>query len=92
MVGLHSYDDFTIWKLAKALGRPVEEIDRFYKRAHFYKNVFDPSTNFMRGKNADGSWSTPFSPVKWGGDFTEGCAWHYTWSVFHDPQGLINLM
>ncbi|MBM4104241.1 MAG: glycoside hydrolase family 92 protein [Planctomycetes bacterium] len=88
----YSYDDFTIWKLAKALGRPQEEIDRFYERAQYYKNVFDPSTNFMRGKNKDGSWSSPFSPVKWGGDFTEGNAWHYTWSVFHDPQGLIDLM
>jgi predicted alpha-1,2-mannosidase len=88
----YAYDDFTIWKLARALGRPQEETERFYQRAHNYKNLFDPSTNFMRGRNADGGWSTPFSPVKWGGDFTEGCAWHYTWSVFHDPQGLIDLM
>lgn len=88
----YSYDDFTIWKLAKALNRPQEEIDRFYKRAHYYQNVFDKSTNFMRGKKKDGSWETPFVPEKWGGDFTEGCAWHYTWSVFQDPQGLIDLM
>ena len=88
----YSYDDFTVWKLAQALNRPQEEIDRFYKRANFYKNVFDSSTNFMRGKNKDGNWGTPFVPEKWGGDFTEGCAWHYTWSVFHDPQGLMNLM
>ena len=46
----------------------------------------------MRGKNQDGSWSTPFVPEKWGGDFTEGCSWHYTWSVFHDPHGLADLM
>ena len=88
----YSYDDFTIWKLAQALDRPQDEIDRFYQRANFYKNVFDPSTNFMRGKKKDGSWAAPFVPEKWGGDFTEGCAWHYTWSVFHDPQGLIDLM
>ncbi len=88
----YSYDDYTIWKLAKALNRPQEEIDRFYERAQYYRNVFDTSTNFMRGKNKDGSWSTPFVPEKWGGDFTEGCAWHYTWSVFQDPQGLIDLM
>jgi predicted alpha-1,2-mannosidase len=88
----YAYDDFTAWKLARALNRPQEEIDRFYKRAQNYKNVFDASTNFMRGKNKDGSWATPFVPEKWGGDFTEGCAWHYTWSVFHDPQGLIDLM
>jgi len=88
----YCFADFNIWKLAKALNRPQEEIDRFYKRAQYYKNVFDASTNFMRGKKKDGSWSTPFVPEKWGGDFTEGCAWHYTWSVFHDPQGLMNLM
>mgnify|MGYP000064841937 CR=1 FL=1 len=88
----YSYDDFTIWKLAQALDRPQDEIDRFYKRAQNYRNVFDQSTNFMRGKKKDGSWSTPFVPEKWGGDFTEGCAWHYTWSVFQDPQGLIDLM
>ena len=88
----YCYADFTIWKLAKALNRPQEEIDRFYKRAHNYKNLFDASTNFMRGKKKDGSWSTPFVPEKWGGDFTEGCAWHYTWSVFHDPHSLADLM
>ena len=88
----YSYDDFTIWKLAQALGRPQEEIDRFYERAQYYKKVFDQSTNFMRGKNKDGSWVSPFVPEKWGGDFTEGCSWHYTWSVFQDPQGLIDLM
>lgn len=88
----YCFADYNIWKLAKALNRPQDEIDRFYKRAQYYKNVFDASTNFMRGKKKDGSWSTPFVPEKWGGDFTEGCAWHYTWSVFHDPQGLIGLM
>ncbi len=88
----YSYDDFTIWKLAQALNKPRNEIDRFAKRAQFYHNVFDKSTNFMRGKNKDGSWQAPFVPEKWGDAFTEGCAWHYTWSVFHDPQGLIDLM
>jgi predicted alpha-1,2-mannosidase len=88
----YSYDDFTIWKLSQVLKRPQEEIDRFYTRAQNYKHVFDPSTNFMRGKKKDGSWSTPFVPEKWGGDFTEGSSWHYTWSVFQDPQGLIDLM
>ncbi|HPO70846.1 MAG TPA: glycoside hydrolase family 92 protein, partial [Anaerohalosphaeraceae bacterium] len=88
----YCYADFTIWKLARALNRPQDEIDRFFRRAQYYKNVFDASTNFMRGRRKDGSWSEPFMPEKWGGDFTEGCAWHYTWSVFHDPQGLIDLM
>ena len=46
----------------------------------------------MRGRNADGTFQTPFSPYKWGDAFTEGNAWHYTWSVFHDVEGLIDLM
>lgn len=79
----YSYDDFCIYQLSKALGRPQEEQDRFARRARFYQNVFDPQTRFMRGKNADGSWQSPFRPDKWGDAFTEGSSWHYTWSVFH---------
>jgi predicted alpha-1,2-mannosidase len=88
----YAYDDFTIWKLAKELKRPKEEIERFRQRAGNYRNLFDKSTNFMRGKNLDGSWQSPFVPEAWGGAFTEGSSWHYTWSVFQDPQGLIDLM
>ena len=57
-----------------------------------YRNLFDKETSLMRGRNADGSWLTPFSPLKWGDVFTEGNSWHYTWSVFHDPDGLADLM
>ena len=46
----------------------------------------------MRGRNADGTFQSPFNPLKWGDAFTEGNSWHYTWSVFHDPKGLMNLM
>ena len=46
----------------------------------------------MRGKNKDGNFQKPFNPFKWGDAFTEGNSWHYSWSVFHDPQGLIDLM
>ncbi len=88
----YAYDDFTIWKLAQELKRPSEEIERFKQRAGNYRNLFDKSTNFMRGKNLDGTWQTPFVPEAWGGAFTEGSSWHYTWCVFHDPQGLENLM
>ena len=88
----YAYDDFTIWKLAKQLKKPQSEIDLYAKRAQNYKNVFDPSVNFVRGKNKDGSFQTPFRPDKWGDAFTEGCSWHWTWCVFHDVQGLINLM
>lgn len=88
----YAYDDFTIWKLAKALNRPQSEIETFKKRAQNYRNVFDKSTNFMRGKNKDGSFQSPFRADKWGDAFTEGNAWHWTWCVFHDVEGLKNLM
>jgi len=88
----YAYDDWCIYKLAKELKRPKEEIDRFAKRAMNYKNLFDKETKLMRGRNEDGSFQSPFNPFKWGDAFTEGNSWHYTWSVFHDPQGLINLM
>ena len=88
----YAFADYNIWKLAKALNRPQAEIDTFAKRAFNYKNVFDKSVNFMRGKNLDGSFQTPFRPDKWGDAFTEGCSWHWTWCVFHDVQGLIDLM
>lgn len=88
----YAYDDFTIYQLAKALNKPKEEIELYRKRSQNYKNLFDPSTGLMRGKNKDGSWQTPFNPFKWGDAFTEGNSWHYSWSVFHDVQGLIDLM
>ena len=88
----YAYDDYTIMKLAKELGRPQEEIDRFATRAMNYKNVFNSQTRFMQGRNKDGSWQTPFVPEKWGDAFTEGCSWHYTWCVFHDIKELQNLM
>lgn len=88
----YAYDDFAIYQLAKALHRPAAEINLYKTRSLNYKNVFDSSINFMRGKNKDGSFETPFDPYRWGGSFIEGNSWHYTWSVFHDMQGLVNLM
>ena len=88
----YAYNDFSIWKLAVELNRSDEEIKLFKQRANNYKNVFDSSTNFMRGKLKNGNFQSPFVPDAWGGAFTEGSSWHYTWSVLHDPQGLINLM
>lgn len=88
----YAYDDWCIYRLGEALGKPEEEIAPYRKAALNYRNLFDPSTSLMRGRNADGSWKTPFNPLKWGDVFTEGNSWHYTWSVFHDPQGLIDLM
>lgn len=60
----------------------------FARQMYNYKNVFDPSIGFMRGKGVDGKWQEPFDPLEWGGPFCEGNAWHYTWSVFHDTEGL----
>ncbi|MEA4974382.1 MAG: GH92 family glycosyl hydrolase [Paludibacter sp.] len=88
----YAYADWTIYQLGKKLGRPQEELSVFAKRAMNYKHLFDPSTRLMRGKNEDGTFQSPFNPVKWGDAFTEGNSWHYTWSVFHDVQGLIDLM
>ncbi|WP_018337223.1 GH92 family glycosyl hydrolase [Butyricimonas synergistica] len=88
----YAYDDWCIFQLAKKLGRPTGEIERFARRAMNYKHLFDPETKLMRGKNRDGTFMEPFSPLKWGDAFTEGNSWHYTWSVFHDPHGLIGLM
>ena len=88
----YAYDDWCIYKLAKELKRPKKEINLFARRAMNYQNLFDKETLLMRGKNKDGKFMAPFSPLKWGDAFTEGNSWHYTWSVFHDPRGLINLM
>ena len=88
----YAYNDWCIYQIAKVLGRPKKELDLYAKRAMNYRNLFDKETKLMRGKNKDGKFMAPFSPLKWGDAFTEGNSWHYTWSVFHDPQGLIDLM
>lgn len=88
----YAYDDFTIYQLGKALGKPKSEIDIYAKRSMNYKNLFDKSSGLMRGKNKDGSFQSPFNPFKWGDAFTEGNSWHYSWSVFHDVAGLAELM
>lgn len=88
----YAYDDFAIYQLAKALKRPAAEIELYKKRSQNYRNLFDPASGLMRPKNSDGSFEKDFNPLKWGGAFTEGNSWHYSWSVFHDIQGLINLM
>ncbi len=88
----YAYDDWCIYQLGKSLGKSEKELKPFRLRAMNYKNVYDAETHLMRGRNEDGSFQSPFSPLKWGDAFTEGNAWHYTWSVFHDPEGLIRLM
>ena len=88
----YAYDDWCIYQLGKALGKSARELKPFAKRAMNYQKVFDKETTLMRGRLKNGKFMSPFNPLKWGDAFTEGNAWHYTWSVFHDPQGLIQLM
>ena len=87
----YAYDDWCIAQVAKMLGKGGDA-ERLEKASQNYKNLFDPETRLMRGRNADGTFQSPFSPYKWGDAFTEGNSWHYTWSVFHDPEGLAELM
>ena len=88
----YAYDDWCIYRLGQALGKPESEIGVYAQRAMNYRNVFDAESKLMRGRLSYGTFQSPFSPLKWGDAFTEGNSWHYTWSVFHDPQGLIDLM
>ena len=87
----YAYDDWCIAQVARKLGRE-EDAAMLEKASHNWRNVFDPETKLMRGRNADGTFQSPFSPYKWGDAFTEGNAWHYTWSVFHDVEGLADAM
>ena len=88
----YAYDDWCIYTLGKALGRPEKEIKVYAQRAMNYRNVFDPSIRLMRGKDSKGNFETPFNPTDWTRSFTEGDTWHWTWCVFHDPQGLIDIL
>jgi predicted alpha-1,2-mannosidase len=86
----YAYDDWCGYELARMTGKQFY-MDVFERQMYNYRNVFDSSTGFMRGKGNDGKWQEPFDPFVWGGPYCEGNAWHYTWSVFHDVQGLIDL-
>ena len=88
----YAYNDWCILQVAKALGRPQGEIAELEKRAMNYRNLYNKEYRLMCGRRSDGRFEERFSPLKWGGNFTEGNSWHYTWSVFHDVQGLIELM
>src|SRR5690606_16822458 len=88
----YAYDDYAIYAFGKAIGRPARETNVYKKRAMNYKRLFDPQTLLMRPRNEDGSFHTPFNPYSWGGAFTEGNSWHYSWSVFQDIEGLKQLM
>lgn len=91
------YDDYAAADMAHRMGK-TEDAAYFSKRADFYKNLFDPTTKFMRPRKSDGTWKSPFDPTQAahaesnGGDYTEGNAWQYTWHVQHDVPGLIALL
>ena len=91
------YDDYAAADMARLMGKK-DDYRYFSRRAAFYRNLFDPSTRFMRPRLSNGEWKTPFNPSDLahaesnGGDYTEGNAWQYTWHVQHDVPGLIKLM
>lgn len=83
--------DFALSRLATALGK-TEDAKKYAAQAQNYRKLYDAQSGWMRGRNQDGSWATPFNPLKWGDAFTEGNSLHYSWSVMQDVQGLIDLM
>lgn len=88
----YAYDDWCIWQVARLLDRPADEQELYHDRSMNYRNLFNPEYNLMSGRNKDGTFPASFNPFKWGDAFTEGNSWHYSWSVFHDINGLIDLM
>ena len=88
----YAYNDWAIYTLGKKLGKPADEIDIYKKRALNYKNVYHPERKLMVGKDDKGVFNRNFDAVDWSGEFCEGNSWHWSFCVFHDPQGLINLM
>ena len=87
----YAYDDFCLSQVAGVLGKHEEQAE-YRKRALSYRNVYDLTMTFMRGKNADGGWQEPFDPHAWGDPFIEGSAWQFNITVPHDPAGLTALM
>jgi predicted alpha-1,2-mannosidase len=87
----YAYGDYCIAQMAYRLGH-MEDAALFEKRAQNYRNVFDPQTGLMRGRLPDGSWETPFNPLRWGGGYVEGSAWQHRFGVPHDIDGLMGLL
>lgn len=95
----YAYDDYCIARVAKKLGK-MEDYAFFIKRAMSYKNLIDPETKFMRGRDSQGNWREPFSPMAYQGpgsvngwgDITEGFTLQYTWYVPHDMEGYIDVI
>ncbi len=88
----YAYNDWTIYALGKKLGKPEDEIAIFKQRAKNYCNVYNAEHKLMVGKSVNGVFNPDFDPANWSGEFCEGNSWHWSFCVFHDPQGLIDLM
>lgn len=86
-----AYGDFCIAQVANALGK-TEDYQMFRKRSENWRNLFDTSTGFLRGKKVDGSWLGPFDAVTWGDPYVEGSAWQHRWDVPHNIEGLIDAL
>lgn len=87
----YAYDDWCGYHLADLTNQPFYK-EIFGRTMYNYRNVYDSTTGFMRGRRKDGSWLPDFDAFSWGDPFTEGNAWHWEWSVFHDIKGLMNLL
>ncbi len=90
----YAFDDWCIARMAEAMGESADA-KTFYGRSGYFKNLYDPSTGFMRGRNSDGSWVSPFDPrfgTQKQPEYTEGNAWQYTWYVPHAVPEFVNLM
>jgi predicted alpha-1,2-mannosidase len=88
----YAYADYCIYRLAKELKKDDKTIETYAARSLNYKKLFYTKYHLMAGRNSKGAFRENFNPFSWGGDFTEGNSWHYSWSVFHDPAGLSELM
>lgn len=87
----YAYADWCVARFAESIGNK-EVADSYYRRAQNYRNLYYPEKGFVWAKDSKGNWRKDFDATEWGGPFTEGCSWHWTWSVFHDPEGLASLM
>jgi hypothetical protein len=86
----YAYDDWCIAQMAKGLNLQ-EDYDTYIRRAQYYKNVYDPSTGFMRAKQ-NSTWFSPFDPYEVNFNYTEANAWQYSFYVPQDIDGLMKLM
>ncbi len=88
----YAYNDWCIYTLGKALGKPDKELAPYRERAMNYRNVYNPQRKLMVGRDKQGRFNPQFEGTDWSEDFCEGNSWHWSFCVFHDPQGLIDLM